>query len=294
MHALRISAATAVCLVLSATSSTLPASAEACPTGLNQIDYAMYFLSDVRDAERCAQRYVEDRWVTPDGVVNPAISCPDMFSWRLYIESVRDGFWTRWADEQQNWPAEPYPLCIFGGTPGVSCCQPGAANNPQDHCPVFPGDTSGAELRSAGPQLRIGRPSIMHQLNEMAGISATQMETQLRSLSAMSPQTPECDPSIVDKLVPEDPESIGRVIRQTNAEITVRDRPFHDYLFENNLYNSNGVRDVFANNSGNIANTGTKAVQSSTTNSDASMLIIAVRQRGKTAHPGDPQLGWTQ
>lgn len=269
-------------LVAIAVTASMPpafAGADACPAGLNQIDYAMYFLSDVRDAEQCAQKFGEGGWTTPDGVVNPAMTCPDMFSWRLYINSVRDQFWTRWADEEQNWPAEPYPLCAHGGVPGKTCCEPGSPKNPTEHCPVFPGDRPGSPGHSlaaeagvaARPAMRIGRPSILHQLNEMAGISGSQLETQLRALAPMDDETPECPASILDKLIPQDPESIGRVIRQTNAEITVRDRPFHNYLFENNLYNSNGVKAVFANNGANV--------------SDHSPY----RRASRAATPGDPK-----
>ena len=142
----------------------------------------------------------------------------------------------------------------MGGIPGETCCEPGNPKNPKGHCLIFPGDSFGAEARAgARPEMRIGRPSIMHRLNEMAGISGSQMESQFRSLAAMDSETPECPASILHKLIPKDPESIGRIIRQTNAEITVRDRPFHDYLFENNLYNSDGVKVVFANNAANIA-----------------------------------------
>ena len=47
-------------------------------------------------------------------------------------------------------------------------------------------------------------------------------------------------------------ESIGRIIRQDNSELTVRNAPFHEYLFVNNLYNAEGVIDVFTANAGNI------------------------------------------
>lgn len=238
-----------------------PLTAEPCPPGPNQIDYTMYFLADVRDAEECAQSFTDGRWTTPDGLVNPAISCPDMFSWRLYIDSVRDEFWSRWADETQNWPPEPYPLCSSGGTLRKTCCEPGDPDNPEGHCPVFPGDEAVAKARKraageAGPppdeEMRIGRPSIMDHMNELARIEPEALRDQLEELGPIDPQMQDCDPSVIDRLVPEDYESLGRVIRQTNAEITVRDRPFHFFLFRNDLYNEDGVRAVFEKNSANL------------------------------------------
>ena len=228
------------------------AAAEECPTDKrNQIDYAMYFLSDVRDAEQCAQSFVDGEWMTPPGLANPAMTCPDMFSWRLFVDSIRDQFWTRWADERQNWPQAPYPLCIFGGTPEETCCEPGNPNNPKGHCPEFPGDRV-ERMGADRPELRIGRPSVMHQLNEMVAISSNQPEARLSAQATEDEPLKACTSSILDKLIPEDSESIGRIIRQTNAELTLRNRPFHDYLFENNLYNRDGVREVFVKNNTNL------------------------------------------
>jgi hypothetical protein len=239
----------------------VPSHADPCPSGLNQIDFAMYFLSDVRDAELCAQEFADGQWTTPEGLENPAMTCPDMFSWRLFMESVLDEWWSRWADETQNWPAEPYQLCSQGGTPGKSCCEPGNPDNPKGHCPVFPGDAAvlKAHERAAGEagpppkeEMRIGRPSIMTHLNDLAKVEPEVLRRDLATLKAPSPELPEGPPSIVDHLVPEEYESIGRVIRQTNAEITVRDRSFHYFLFDNDLYNENGVEAVFEKNSTNL------------------------------------------
>ncbi len=235
----------------------------ACLPGPNQVDYAMYYLADVRDdTERCSQHVVDGSWVTGGTVVNPAMTCPDMFAWRLYINAIRDQWWSRWADERQNWPAKPYPLCVDGGTPGVSCCMPGASNNPKGHCPVFPGDAAVAlgrrrALGEEGPppkdQMRIGLPSVMSHMDALSKVSPERLQVQLGKLAEIGPELDLCPPDIVDHLVPEDYESIGRVIRQTNAEVTVRDRPFHEYLFRNNLYNETGVAAVFETNSKNLA-----------------------------------------
>lgn len=245
-----------------ALATALPLHAEPCPPGPNQIDYAMYFLSAVHDAQLCSQSYADGHWTTPEGLVDPAMTCPDMFSWRLYLDAIRDEWWSRWADETQNWPSEPYLLCSQGGTPGESCCEPGNPDNPKGHCPVFPGDAAVAKARlratgEAGPpaaeEMRIGRPSIMHHLNELSQVDPEVLRRDTAMLTAPSPSLPECPPSIVDRLVPEEYESIGRVIRQTNAEITVRDRPFHYFLFDNDLYNEDGVEAVFQKNGANLA-----------------------------------------
>lgn len=231
----------------------------------NQIDYSTYFLADIRDAEECAMLYSKGKVVFPVSVSNPAITCPDMFAWKLYAESINERFWSHWADETQNWPEKPYPLCSEGGVPGVSCCQPGAVNNPAGHCPVFPGDRhkarlkqldearDAAALKMAEDQelIRIGLPSIMEHARGVS-MDHANVKARLHFSRAESLSMPECSQQVIDKLVPNEYESIGRVIRQTNAEITVRDRTFHYYLFENNLYNANGVMNVFRNNASNL------------------------------------------
>lgn len=229
----------------------------------NQIDYSMYFLADIRDAEECSMSYENGKFIFPTTITNPAMTCPDMFSWKLYIDVINDRFWSNWADETQNWPSEPYPLCSQGGKQGVDCCQPGATNNPDGHCPIFPGTVfseslqklnnaksmSSLSLASDKKVIRIGRPSIVERLvtNKIRRDSNKLLLSRKQSLTL-----PNCSASIVNDLVPTDYESIGRIIRQTNAELTVRNAPFHHYLFDNNLYNSDGVLDVFDRNSKNL------------------------------------------
>lgn len=231
----------------------------------NQIDYSTYFLADIRDAEECAMLYSKGKAIFPDKVSNPAITCPDMFSWKLFVESVNERFWSNWADETQNWPSEPYQLCSEGGKPGVSCCQPGALNNPAGHCPVFPADQHKPKLKQLdyakgaaalsmaddNDLIRIGLPSIMEHAQTVS-IDLKNFKQQLNFKRKDSLLMPECSQEVIDNLVPQQYESIGRVIRQTNAEITVRDKTFHNYLFDNNLYNANGAMDVFRNNANNL------------------------------------------
>ncbi|MBL4661016.1 MAG: hypothetical protein JKY19_11725 [Alcanivoracaceae bacterium] len=231
----------------------------------NQIDYTNYFLADIRDAEECSMDYVDGKFVFSDLISNPSITCPDMFSWKLFMQSIDDRFWSRWADEFQNWPSEPYQLCSEGGTPGVNCCQPGASNNPKGHCPVFPGNQHKAQLlkldkasnKTGEAQalkeevIRVGIPSIVEHAAGF-NVDLNALSNRFKASKSISMALPECSQSVIDTLVPKTYESIGRVIRQTNAEVTVRDEVFHNYLFENNLYNATGVMNVFNRNAKNL------------------------------------------
>ncbi len=239
----------------------------------SSIDYAMYYLADIRDAEECTMRVEKGELVaystSGKRIANPSMTCPDMFSWKLFMEVVNDRFWSNWADELQNWPAEPYALCEKGQTPGADhCCKPGSPKNDKTHCPVFPGvayqkslkalnaakSDKALSLGSSPELLRKGRIPFVDHIDDMKPISDEALKSDaLKS----TPTTPVCGidviPAILEKVEPADRESVGRVIRQTNAEITVRNETFHDYLFENNLYNANGVVAVFRRNARNIA-----------------------------------------
>ena len=54
-------------------------------------------------------------------------------------------------------------------------------------------------------------------------------------------------------LVAPDP-SKGRSIRQSLAEVVFRNKPFFDYVFQNELYNTEGIVKVFDRNAANIGN----------------------------------------
>ena len=95
----------------------------------NSVGYAVYFDSDVRDADECSMSVENGEIVIDSKVTNPALNCPDMFSWKLFVDVVRDQWWSNWASDTQTWPAEPYELCKPGAQPST-CCQPGAATNP--------------------------------------------------------------------------------------------------------------------------------------------------------------------
>ncbi len=225
--------------------------------GPNNIDYAMYFLSEVRDNEHCAMKVANGQFVIPSTISNPAMTCPDMTSWRLFATVVQDRFWQDWPDERQNWPSEPWPLCQ-PDKPAQNCCSLNSRQgNSKEHCPFYPGDHHTNLLQGSASQQteqppRVGRPSITHQLQAASTqADAEEIINSVKSLNLLAEQaaaTPNCSPAVINELIPKNYESIGRVIRQTNAEITVRNRSFHNYLFENNLYNREGVADIFNRN----------------------------------------------
>lgn len=57
---------------------------------------------------------------------------------------------------------------------------------------------------------------------------------------------------IRQRVKPAQYESLGRMIRQSNAELTARNAPFHHYLFANNLYNVDGLIETFQRNAQNL------------------------------------------
>lgn len=191
----------------------------------NDIDHAMRAYSGVRDAAACAMSVEDGRILVDPAISNPAMSCPDMFSWKLFAEAVQQEFWKHWAADEQTWPAEPYALCGAGEDPAV-CCTPGAndnpgyddADNPALHCPYFPGEATaagGAPPRRAQPLSKAHSTHFHHALRRVT-------------------------PQEIDALDP------GRILRQSMAEVVFRNRPLFDYVFEHNLYNREGLAAVFA------------------------------------------------
>jgi hypothetical protein len=211
-------------------------------TAHNKIKYSTYFYSKPQDAAQCSMRVVNDRIVVADSISNPGVACPDMFSWKLFADVITQEFWKNWASDQETWPGvqcpngdrackqtTPLPMCR-AGQKGTSCCDPDAASNPgyEDanypfkSCPYFPGDHTekGFELRLAMP------PSKAH-------VPAFAAEPGFREL-LMAFNEP------------------GRDVRQTMAELVFRNKPMWDFTFRNNLYNQEGIIQVFINNSNNI------------------------------------------
>lgn len=244
------------------------------------IDTTLYFQAAVKDREYCSMvvkdgELVANNKLTGKPMSNAAMTCPDMFSWKLFAEVVRDRFWSNWADENDNWPAEPYALCQAGQSPDKNaCCQPGATDNDPKHCPIYPATRHAAKLQRL-------TEALTDEAHEMARDPALRRDTRLPFHHTLKPlgrlrmpesskanadeaATPACTSvkidgkprnlvaEIVKRFNPSDAESVGRVIRQTNAELTIRNQVFHDYLFTNNLYNANGVVDIFKTNQQNL------------------------------------------
>lgn len=243
------------------------------------VDSILYFQAGIKDAEYCSMIVKDGELLTINSntskiLSNAAMTCPDMFSWKLFAEAVQAKFWSNWADENDNWPAQPYALCQSGQTPGKDhCCQPGSTNNDLDHCPVYPGIQHAAKLKSLTDALteeaqvqardpalqrdtRLPFHDVLNPLGRMVKLKSMKKATDapISSCSAVSVdgKTKDLIPDILKKFNPSDAESTGRVIRQTNAELTIRNKVFHDYLFTNNLYNANGVIDIFKINQKNL------------------------------------------
>lgn len=258
-------------------SSLLPVHADSYkPTGIDSI---LYFQAAIKDAEYCSMTVKNGELTainnsTGKVLSNAAMTCPDMFSWKLFSEVIQDKFWSNWADENDNWPAEPYALCKTGQEPRKdNCCQPGSAHNDHHHCPIYPGTQHTAKLKKL-------TNALMQEARDLARDPALQRDTRLPFHDALNPlsnmvkqkntkatestdlplcsavpvdgKTEDLVADIIKKFDPADAESTGRVIRQTNAELTIRNQVFHDYLFDNNLYNSGGVKDIFQVNQKNL------------------------------------------
>lgn len=215
----------------------------------NSISYATYFDADVRDADECAMTVKAGKIIIAPAVANPAMSCPDMFSWKLFADVILERWWTNWASDTQTWPKEPYRLCA--GETGPDCCRPGAADNPgygdvttdpdypnSLHCPYFPEDALVAAAATAAAQpRRLGRPIGAHAISFGSGGLAVRSAAPLAAVPLGRPGEPEP----------------GRVIRQEVGEITVRNKPMFDYVFANDLYNQNGIAAVSHRNAANLA-----------------------------------------
>ena len=104
--------------------------AEADDSTPNNIDYAMYFMSEVRDASPCGITVENGKLTFPAAVTNPALTCPDAFSWKLYVDSITQEFWKHWAADQYTWPQQPLPLCESEQKDRSACCTPGSLVNP--------------------------------------------------------------------------------------------------------------------------------------------------------------------
>lgn len=222
----------------------------------DSLRWVQYFMSRPQNAPGCAMRVENGRLVPVAPITNPALTCPDMFAWKLFAEAVAGQFWRNWAADQEMWPGNglasdpgaPYSLC----SPGQSgnCCNPDSADNPgyndqvykAKYCPYFPGDHNATATTTA---LRLGAPpSKAHTLGFAA---SARFRDAIKTEAALASQILEAP----------DPTK-GRRIRQSMAELVFRNKPFFDFVFRNDLYNTDGVTKVFNANASNIYNPATR------------------------------------
>ncbi len=220
----------------------------------DNLRFVQYFLSRPQDAPACAMAVVNGRLVVQAPTTNAAMSCPDMFAWKLFAEAVTAEFWKNWATDQEVWPGNGFPddpglplaLCAKGQH-GAGCCAPDSANNPgyddpsykAKSCPYFPGDHP-AKVAGTMPE-RIGvLPSKAHALS-----------------FANNPRIRESlvrDAELLRQMAEHPGQTEGRKIRQAMAELVFRNKSSFDYIFQNNLYNQEGILSVVQKNDDNIRN----------------------------------------
>ncbi|MCW5842356.1 MAG: hypothetical protein KIT77_13995 [Caldilinea sp.] len=213
---------TVIALVLGAATAAQAQDPAGEPPAPNAIDRVLYFNSAVQDHDACDLRLDEDgAFDFGDSVTNPAMTCPDAFAWRLFLEAIEQEFWLYWAADQLTWPAQPLPLCTDDTAAGTACCTPGSlenpgydnADDPAVNCPYYPGD-----------HLDAGGDAILHTAQPLS-------KSHVNAFSAPAGEDP------------------GRVIRQEMAELVFRNKPMFDYVFANNIYNTDGLGELFARNS---------------------------------------------
>lgn len=185
------------------------------------IDLIMYMSSRPQDDDSCAMAAVGGALVIDPAVTNPAMSCPDMFAWKLLIEAIQDEFWLNWAPDAYSFPSEPLPLCAADATDLSACCSvdslvnPGYDDpeNPGKHCPYFPAD----HLDAGGAPVMI--PANFPAVAQDGHFEAT---------------------------VDYEGISEGRAIRQEVAEVVFRNEAMFDYIYENDIYHADGLAAVYA------------------------------------------------
>ncbi|NDV87205.1 hypothetical protein GTW51_10880 [Aurantimonas aggregata] len=170
----------------------------------NQIQQAMYFLADRRDGADCRPAVADGSPTWPATIGNPAISCPDAFGWTSFLSAIDQRFWT-WGTDQTIWVDDPKPLCGREGSPADCCDSAVLAETP----PLGETPMAGCPYYppdwSNPPPVTVARPASSHSHD------------------------------FLDRLDP------SRVMRQEEAEIVYRNRPFVRYSFEQNLYNKEGL-----------------------------------------------------
>jgi hypothetical protein len=190
----------------------------------NALDFSMFFLADVRDSPECRVHLAQGKFAFGEDITNPAQSCPDAFAWKLFAESVTEGFWENWSTNRQTWPSDPWPRCAPGESPG-KCCPAVEISNTEwpQHCPVFPGPTEGM------PEEAATKPAVAQQVSlEQAASAHASHDGKLDWRDV---------PAALRDLV------IGSV----QGELVYRNEKMVDYIFDNALYSTEGLARIFEN-----------------------------------------------
>ena len=232
------------------------AAADTCGTPPNtasdELKFVQYFLSRPQDAAACAMQIVNGHLVPQSPITNAALTCPDMFAWKMFAEAVTAEFWKNWAADQETWPGNgyandpgrPLALCAKGAT-GPNCCNPDSASNPgyddpsykAKFCPYFPGDH--VATMTGGMPERFGvQPSKAHMLSFAANPRFREILLRDATLRKQMSEAPD--------------QTKGRKIRQAMAEIVFRNKSFFEYVFRNDLYSQEGIVKVVQKNDDNI------------------------------------------
>jgi len=186
----------------------------------DSIDYAMHYLADVRDAAECNVTVRDGRIDFGDVVTNPAMTCPDAFAWSLFVRAVSEGFWENWSTDRQIWPNDPWPRC---GPDAITenCCQElgSSHDGSPEHCPVFPGDTE--------------------------GLPSHQLQASSKAHSVTLANATSTDDATWDDV----PDALrAAVIGDIQDELIYRNEVMAQYLFDNELYFTDGLAAVFERN----------------------------------------------
>lgn len=186
----------------------------------DQIDYAMFPMADVRDSPECRVAWSDGRVTFGEGISNPSMSCPDAFAWSLFVRAVGQKFWEDWSTDRQVWPSDPWPRCR-PGLPADRCCPAVEVSNQAspEHCPVYPGPTAGV------PAHQVRTPVTAHRMSLDQAADVLQ-----RSKAGWA------DVSAVLK---------APVIGALQEELVYRNEPMVDYVYDNELYHTEGLIRVF-------------------------------------------------
>lgn len=187
----------------------------------NAIDDSMFFLADVRDSPECEVTVGEGGRIDfGPTITNPALSCPDAFAWNTFIQAVGQRFWEDWSTDDQTWPTDPWPRCRPDGT--ERCCAELTISNQAQplHCPVFPGPTEGV------PDHRPHEPSKAHQVSLAEAAAGDADGDGLGEWEDV--------PAVLKTAV----------IGNEQVELVYRNQPMVQYIFDHDLYSTEGLERV--------------------------------------------------